>query len=140
MQVVMSKNIIKDQEIHRLCAWEEAAGRLQSVDIDGRLVILSFRSGMKISLVGPEQDLVKKLENAIGETVNVLRTDITDKEYCIKIFNDIKKNIDGSTSIKIQPADFKAAPRTTNGQKTKNIAQLFLTDNAQKIILFEGEK
>ena len=33
---------------------------------------------------------VQKLKNAIGKTVNILKTDIIGKEYCIKILDGVK--------------------------------------------------
>ena len=81
-------NVSKRDHIYELQPWEENAGILKNVDMYNISVVLCFFSSITNHLVGIKHQTIRKLKNAIGKTVNILRTDIIGKEYCLKIFDE----------------------------------------------------
>jgi hypothetical protein len=65
--------------------WEEACGEVQNIEIENESVFLKFTGGTIINLTMPSEEIVKRLTDAVGKKVNILRTDIIGKEYCLKI-------------------------------------------------------
>lgn len=65
--------------------WEEARGEVQNIEMKNESVFLKFTGGTVIQLTTPSEEIARELMDAVGKKVNVLRTDIIGKEYCLKI-------------------------------------------------------
>ncbi len=91
------KSVNETKRTYVLKPWDEVRGKIQNLEIKNKSAILRFFGGTIINLGMTTVEIQKKLMNAIGKKVHILRTDIVNKEYCIKIFeeNEEKNHIFG---------------------------------------------
>jgi hypothetical protein len=96
---IITDNVKKDY-IYDLKPWQECAGELISVIHENNSTIISFTNKMQVRCYGLSEEILDKLKNSIGKTVNILKTDVFQKEYCIKIFENSLQHFSNSKSAK----------------------------------------
>ena len=79
------------QSYYTLKHWEEARGKVKDIEEKNNLILLEFVGGTKIKINTPSEEVANMLMNSICKNVQILRTDIMDKEYCVKIFEEIAR-------------------------------------------------
>jgi hypothetical protein len=93
-------DVIKKDYIYDLSPWQECAGELIGVTHENNSTVISFTNKMQVRCNGISEELIGKLNNSVGKTVNILKTDIFGREYCIKIFENSLTHFTNSKSTK----------------------------------------
>lgn len=76
------------REIYRLNVWEEYCGRLNMLETDGEILHLAIG---KVALALPV-DMVDKLRPCLGRRIAVLRTDLPDRLYLVRVISESDAN------------------------------------------------
>jgi len=64
--------------------WHEAVGKLTAVTEEDDIITMEFTAIWSIKVPKASEDLTKKLQEMIGKTIGVLRTDIPGREILLR--------------------------------------------------------
>lgn len=84
------KKVFALQNVFRLDMWEEMNGILLNVNVGPNDIQLQFTDGLTIMI--SDGELARNLQDMVGQNISILKTDIAEKPYVIKIEETQKIN------------------------------------------------